>query len=67
MVIDSKLKLLPVGPMSRMLHVPMKWLKAEAQAGRLPHIKAGNVFLFNPETVEAVLLERARKINERSL
>jgi len=52
-------KLLPVGPMARILRVPVKWLGEEAEAGRVPSLKAGTVFLFNPEAVERVLLERA--------
>ena len=47
--------------MARRLRVPVKWLRAEAEAGRVPHLKADKVFLFDPETVERVLLERAQK------
>ena len=47
--------------MARRLRVTVRWLRAEAEAGRVPHLKAGKVILFNPETVEKVLLERARK------
>ena len=53
-------KLLPAGPMARRLRVPVRWLRAEAEAGRLPHVKAERQFLFDPETVERVLLERAQ-------
>lgn len=55
-------KLLPVGPMARRLRVPVRWLRAEAEAGRLPHVKAERQFLFDPETVERVLLERAQRM-----
>lgn len=54
-------RLLPAGPMARRLRVPVRWLKAEAEAGRIPHVRADRVLLFDPETVEAVLLDRARK------
>lgn len=37
----------------------MKWLRAEAEANRIPHIKAGNALLFNPEVVERLLVQRA--------
>lgn len=57
-------KLLPVGPMARLLRVPVRWLKAEAEAGRIPHVQAERVLLFDPETVERVLLERARRTSE---
>ena len=46
--------------MAARLRVTAKWLRAEAEAGRLPHVKADKVFLFDPEAVEAALLERAR-------
>jgi hypothetical protein len=47
--------------MARRLRVPTLWLRAEAEAGRLPCLKAGRVLLFDPETVERVLVERARQ------
>jgi hypothetical protein len=55
-------KLLPVGPMARFLRVPVRWLRAEAEAGRIPHVKADRQLLFDPETVEAVLLDRAHRV-----
>jgi hypothetical protein len=39
--------------------VPVRWLKAEAEAGKIPHVKADTVLLFDPNAVERVLLERA--------
>ncbi len=53
--------LVPLGPLARRLRVPAKWLREEALAGRVPHLKAGKVFLFDPDAVERVLLERARQ------
>jgi hypothetical protein len=53
-------KLLPVGPTARRFRVPVRWLKAEAEAGRVPHLKADTVLLFDPEAVERALLERAQ-------
>ncbi len=54
-------KLLPVGPMARRLRVPVTWLRVEAEAGRIPHLRAGKVLLFDPDTVEHLLAERARR------
>jgi len=56
----DRAKLLPVGPMARFLRVPVKWLREEAEAGRVPCVKADKALLFDPATVERVLLERAR-------
>ena len=42
------------------LRVPVRWLRAEAEAGRVPHVQAERVLLFDPETVERVLVERAK-------
>ena len=52
--------LLPLASMARRLSVPSRWLRAEAEAGRIPHLKADTQLLFDPEAVEALLLERAR-------
>jgi hypothetical protein len=40
------------------------WLKAEADAGRIPCFKAGRKLLFDPEAVEQSLLQRARVAQE---
>jgi hypothetical protein len=47
--------------MARFLRVPVRWLQAEAEAGRISHLKADKVLLFDPEAVEPVLLERAHQ------
>lgn len=36
------------------------WLRAEAEAGRIPCFQVGRRLLFDAEAVEAALLERAR-------
>ena len=54
-------QLLPAGAMARRLRVTTCWLRDEADAGRLPHLRAGDRYLFHPETVEQVLVERARQ------
>jgi hypothetical protein len=53
--------LLPLGPTARRLRVKSRWLKAEALAGRVPHLDADGTLLFDPDAVEAALLERARQ------
>lgn len=54
-------KLLNVGQTARYFRVPVAWLRGEAEADRVPHLKAGKVLLFDVEAVEHVLLERARR------
>ena len=53
-------RLLTVGQTARRHHVTVKWLRAEAEAGRVPCLNADGRLLFDPECVERVLLERAR-------
>ncbi len=53
-------KLVTTGAMARLLGVPVRWLKAEVEAGRIPAVKADRVFLFNPDIVVELLAERAR-------
>jgi hypothetical protein len=38
----------------------LNWLKAEAEAGRIPSLRIGRKFVFDPEAVEQALLQRAR-------
>lgn len=55
-------KLVSLMGLKRALHLPAVWLKAEALAGRIPSLKAGNRLLFNAEAVERALLDRAAGI-----
>ena len=51
---------LPLHQAANRLGVPAAWLRNEADAGRVPCLRAGRRVLFNPDTIEAVLLERAQ-------
>ena len=57
----EKEQLLPLGTMARKLNVTTKWLRKEAEAKRLPCLKAGDRYLFVYDTVFAILVERARQ------
>ena len=50
---------LSLGQMARTLRVTSGWLKAEAEAGRVPALKAGNRFLFDRDAVIAEIARRA--------
>ncbi len=39
----------------------MNWLRAEADAGRVPVLRAGRAYVCDPDAVEAALLERAQQ------
>jgi excisionase family DNA binding protein len=52
-------RLLTIGQMARRLGVPVKWLRAEAEAGRIPCLRAGERLLFVADVVVATLVERA--------
>ena len=54
-------QLLPAGAMAQRLRVTTGWLRDEADAGRLPCLRAGDRYLFHPETIEQMLVERARQ------
>jgi len=51
--------------MARRLRVRADWLTAEADAERLPHVRAGDRYLFDPVAVERELLERAQRPDGR--
>jgi hypothetical protein len=57
----TRVSLLPLAAMARLLGVSSKWLRAEAEAGRIPHLPAGNTILFDADLVERLLVERARR------
>jgi hypothetical protein len=46
---------------ARLLRVPAARPGGEAEAGRLPHLPAGNTILFDADLAERLLAERARR------
>jgi hypothetical protein len=56
--------LVPLNVAARWLRVPLRWLRAEAEAGRVPCLRADDQILCDYEAIEAVLLKRARQIGE---
>ena len=51
--------LLTDSQMARTLRVNVRWLRSEAQAGRIPAVRAERRYLFNPEAVVRTLADRA--------
>ena len=47
---------------TRYFGLPINWLKAEATAGHIPHLKVGRRMLFDLAAVEQVLFDRAAAI-----
>ena len=47
--------------LARILGVTSRWLRSEADAGRLPCVQAERRLLFNRDTVERILSERASR------
>ena len=58
---QNKNMLCPTPVLARQLGVTARWLRAEAEAGRIPSLKAENVYLFDPDVVINLLAERARE------
>jgi hypothetical protein len=52
---------LPLPAVARRLGVPATWLRAEAEAGRLPHLRAGARILMDLELIREIVAERARQ------
>jgi excisionase family DNA binding protein len=51
--------LLSLPDLARELKLPEDWVKAEADAGRLPHLRIGKRYRFNREAVLHSLAQRA--------
>lgn len=58
-------QLVPLGVIANRLRVPVSWLRTEAEAGRIPHLRAGRAILFDVDTVIAILIQRAREVPTR--
>ncbi len=52
-------ELLTLPRMSRKLGVTQRWLREQADCGRVPCLKAGSRYLFNPTAVARVLATEA--------
>ena len=52
-------RLLPAETVARMIGVTGRWLRAECEAGRVPHFRDGRRIIVDRETVERLLIERA--------
>jgi hypothetical protein len=52
---------LPLRRAAVRLGVPAAWLRAEADAGRVPCLRVGRRLLVSPQAVERVLLDRAQR------
>ena len=57
-------ELLSLARMARRLGVTQQWLRREAEADRIPCLKAGNRFLFNAAAVEDSLASQAARTRE---
>lgn len=52
-------QLLTLARLARRLGVTQHWLREEADAGRIPCLRAGNRYLFSLEAMDNALAERA--------
>ena len=50
--------LIPLNRIARRLSVPVRWLRAEAEAGRVPALQAGGRWLSTLDAVEEKLLQQ---------
>lgn len=58
---ETTTRLTPLNIVARRLRVPLQWLRGEAEANRIPCLRAGRAFLCDLAAVEEVLLVRARQ------
>ena len=58
-------ELLTLPRLSRRLGLPASWLRKEADAGRIPCLRAGSRYLFHLESVQKVLAEAAGQTRQK--
>ncbi|MFN9435641.1 MAG: hypothetical protein ACK6DC_11970, partial [Planctomycetota bacterium] len=51
--------LLPLRRMAARLGVPSRWLREQAELGKVPGLQAGNRWLFDPEAAESAVRSMA--------
>jgi hypothetical protein len=61
-------EMLPLYQTANMLGVPSKWLREQAELGKVPGLQAGTRWLFVPSAAKAAVRAMARRAveNERS-
>jgi excisionase family DNA binding protein len=58
---ENATQLLSLPALAKVLNLPTEWIKSEADAGRIPHLRIGKRYRFNQETVIRILAERASR------
>jgi excisionase family DNA binding protein len=56
--------LLSLSRLARRLGITQQWLRAQADAGKIPCLKAGNRYLFNPVAVQEALAAKAARTRQ---
>lgn len=54
-------RLIRIGELSEQTGLPMAWLKREADAGRIPCVRAGRARMFNLQQVLTTLDDRVKR------
>lgn len=57
-------EVLSLSRMARRIGVTQQWLREEAEAGRLPCLRAGRRFLFNVEAVQQAIASKAAHLGQ---
>jgi hypothetical protein len=58
--------LLPLRRAARQVGVPAKWLREQAEAGKVPGLRAGNRWLFLPDAVTEAIEKMAKALNPQA-
>ena len=56
---------IPLRQLARDTGLPVAWLKAEAEAGRIPSLRVGRRLLFDSKVVKRTLRQRAKRQRAR--
>ena len=63
---NAKRNLVQVVSIAARYSVPAKWIIAEADAGRIPCLRAGGELLFDPVAVERAFVKRAARCDPKT-
>jgi hypothetical protein len=61
---NDTIRLLSLPALAEAIKLPESWIKAEADAGRIPHLKVGKRYRFNLSAVIFALAARAAQFEK---
>lgn len=64
--IETEKEIITDAKLAKKLGVKAAWLRSEADRGVFPHVRAEERYLFNPKTIQNIIIENAKCIKDNT-